>query len=45
MHDEPESDFHQLEIAPMLAIIERLQRDRSYRDTLASFSSKACGTS
>jgi RNA methyltransferase, TrmH family len=37
MHDEPESDFHQLEIAPTLAIIERLQRDRSYRDTRGLF--------
>jgi TrmH family RNA methyltransferase len=37
MHDDAGSDFHQLEIAPTLAIIERLQRDRSYRDSRGLF--------
>lgn len=37
MHDDAGSDFHQLEIASTLATIERLQRDRSYRDTRGLF--------
>ena len=37
MQNEAESGFHQLEIAPTLAIIERLQSDRTYRDTRGLF--------
>lgn len=37
MHDEAGSGFRQLEIAPTLTIVERLQRDRSYRDTRGLF--------
>jgi TrmH family RNA methyltransferase len=37
MHDEAGSEFRQLEIAPTLATIERLQRDRCYRDSRALF--------
>ena len=37
MHDEAGSEFRQLEIAPTLAAIERLQKDRGYRDTRGLF--------
>jgi len=37
MQNEPESGFRQLEIAPTLAAIERLQRDRGYRDSRGLF--------
>jgi TrmH family RNA methyltransferase len=37
MHDEPGSEFRQLEIAPTLATIERLQHDRGYRDARGLF--------
>jgi TrmH family RNA methyltransferase len=37
MHDEAGSEFRQLEIAPALAAIERLQRDRAYRDSRGLF--------
>jgi len=37
MHDEARSEFRQLEIAPTLAAIERLQHDRGYRDTRGLF--------
>lgn len=33
MHDDAGPEFRQLEIAPTLAAIERLQRDRGYRDS------------
>jgi TrmH family RNA methyltransferase len=37
MHDEAGSDFRQLEIAPTLSAIERLQHDRGYRDSRGLF--------
>lgn len=37
MQDEPESGFRQLEIAPTLAAIERLQHDRGDRDSRGLF--------
>ena len=37
MQDELESGFRRLEIAPALAAIERLQRDRGYRDSRGLF--------
>lgn len=37
MLDERDSGFRQLEIAPTLAVIERLQRDRGYRDSRGLF--------
>ena len=37
MHNETSTDFRQLENAPTLSTIERLQRDRGYRDTNALF--------
>jgi len=37
MQNEPESGFRQIEIAPTLAAIERLQRDRGYRDSRGLF--------
>ena len=37
MHDEAGSDFHHVDIAPALATMERLQRDRSYRDARRLF--------
>ena len=37
MHDEAGSDFRQLEIAPTLASIERLQHDRTHRDLRGLF--------
>ncbi len=37
MHNEISSEFRQLEIAPALAAIERLQRDRAYRDSRGLF--------
>ena len=37
MHDEAGTAFRQLEIAPTLATIERLQQDRRYRDTRGLF--------
>jgi TrmH family RNA methyltransferase len=37
MPDEAGSDFHQLEIAPTLSAIERLQHDRGYRDSRGLF--------
>lgn len=37
MHDEAGSEFRQLEIAPTLATIERLQHDRGYRDSRGLF--------
>ena len=37
MHDDAGSEFRQLEIAPTLATIERLQHDRGYRDSRELF--------
>ncbi len=37
MHNETRTDFRQLEIAPTLATIERLQHDRGYRDSRGLF--------
>jgi TrmH family RNA methyltransferase len=37
MHDEAGSEFRQLEIAPTLSAIERLQHDRGYRDSRGLF--------
>ena len=37
MSDEATADFRQLEIAPVLAKIKRLQCDRSYRDNHGLF--------
>ena len=37
MHDESGLHFHQLEIAPTLATIERLQNERQYRDSQQLF--------
>ena len=37
MHDETATEFRQLEIAPALAAIERLQQDRGYRDSRRLF--------
>ena len=37
MNNETNSDFRQLEIDPALSTIERLQRDRGYRDAKGLF--------
>ena len=37
MHNDNSSEFRQLEITPTLAAIERLQRDRGYRDSRGLF--------
>ncbi len=37
MHNETRSEFRQLEIAPTMAAIERLQHDRGYRDARGLF--------
>jgi TrmH family RNA methyltransferase len=37
MQNETRTDFREVEIAPTLAAIERLQRDRSYRDSRRLF--------
>jgi TrmH family RNA methyltransferase len=37
MHDEIRSEFRQLEVAPTLSAVERLQRDRKYRDSRGLF--------
>jgi TrmH family RNA methyltransferase len=37
MHNETSTEFRQLEIAPALAAIERVQHDRRYRDTRGLF--------
>jgi len=37
MHNENRSEFRQLEITPTLSAIERLQRDRGYRDSRGLF--------
>ncbi|HXI91999.1 MAG TPA: RNA methyltransferase [Blastocatellia bacterium] len=37
MHNETRTEFRQLEITPTLSAIERLQRDRGYRDSRALF--------
>lgn len=37
MHDEIRSEFRQVEVAPTLSIIERLQRDRKFRDSRGLF--------
>jgi TrmH family RNA methyltransferase len=37
MHNENRTEFRQLEIAPTLSAIERLQRDRGYRDSRGLF--------
>jgi len=37
MHNETRTEFRQLEIAPTLSAIERLQHDRGYRDSRGLF--------
>jgi RNA methyltransferase, TrmH family len=37
MHDETRSEFRQLEITPTMSVVERLQRERRYRDSRGLF--------